>query len=59
VTGSEYTKAKAYTDHAGQAYPREPWFAWRDAAAYGIALDAQGKIAWDAPISAATRSSWY
>src|SRR5262249_22960956 len=23
-----------------------PWFARRDAAAYGIALDAQGKIAW-------------
>jgi riboflavin biosynthesis pyrimidine reductase len=46
VTGSEYAKAKAYPDHTDQTYPREPWFARRDAAAYGIALDAQGKIAW-------------
>src|SRR5207253_2905611 len=27
-------------------YPREPWFSRRDAAAYRIARDAQGKIAW-------------
>jgi riboflavin biosynthesis pyrimidine reductase len=46
VTGSEYAKAEAYPDHNGETYPREPWFARRDAAAYGIALDAQGKIAW-------------
>jgi hypothetical protein len=50
VTGSEYAKAKAYPDHTDQTYPREPWFAQRfapgDAAAYGIVLDAQGKIAW-------------
>ena len=46
VTGSEYAKAVAYPDHTDQTYPREPWFARRDAAAYGIALDAQGKIAW-------------
>jgi riboflavin biosynthesis pyrimidine reductase len=46
VTGSEYAKAKAYPDHTDQTYPREPWFARRDAAAYGIALDARGKIAW-------------
>jgi riboflavin biosynthesis pyrimidine reductase len=45
VTGSEYAKAEAYPDHTDQTYPREPWFARRDAA-YGIALDAQGKIAW-------------
>src|SRR5215471_13362395 len=38
VTGSEYAK--------DETYPREAWFARRDAAAYGIALDAQGKIAW-------------
>ncbi len=42
VTGSEYAKAKAYPDHTDQTYPREPWFARRDAVAYGIALDAQG-----------------
>ena len=46
VTGSEYAKAKAYPDRTDQTYPREAWFARRDAAAYGIALDAQGKIAW-------------
>jgi riboflavin biosynthesis pyrimidine reductase len=46
VTGSEYARAEAYPDHVGETYPREPWFVRRDAAAYGIALDAQGKIAW-------------
>ena len=46
VTGSEYAKAKAYPDNADETYPRENWFARRDAAAYGIALDARGKIAW-------------
>jgi len=50
VTGSEYAKAPAYPDHTDQTYPREAWFAQRfplgDAKAYGIALDAQGKIAW-------------
>jgi riboflavin biosynthesis pyrimidine reductase len=46
VTGSEYAKAQAYPRHTDQTYPREPWFAQRDAKAYGIALDAQGKIAW-------------
>ena len=50
VTGSEYAKAEAYPNHADQIYPREPWFAQRfplgDAKAYGIALDAHGKIAW-------------
>jgi riboflavin biosynthesis pyrimidine reductase len=46
VTGSEYAKADAYPDHAGEVFPREPWFVRRDATAYGIALDAHGKIAW-------------
>ena len=46
VTGSEYAKADAYPDRTDQVYPREPWFARRDAAAYGIALDPGGKIAW-------------
>src|SRR5205823_2288775 len=55
VTGSEYAKgsasgARAYPDHTDQAYPREAWFARRfapgDATAWGIALDARGKIAW-------------
>src|SRR5205085_10343478 len=46
VTGSEYAKAKSYPGRAGQTYPREACFTRRDAAAYGIALDAEGKIAW-------------
>jgi riboflavin biosynthesis pyrimidine reductase len=50
VTGSEYAKADAYPERTGQTYPREPWFARRDAGApgiaWGIALDARGKIAW-------------
>src|SRR2546421_55322 len=46
VTGSEYAKATSYPDRTDQTYPRQPWFTRRDAAAYGIALDAQGKIAW-------------
>jgi hypothetical protein len=46
VTGSEYAKPAAYPDHSDQTYPREPWLARRDTAAYGVALDAQGKIAW-------------
>src|SRR5205823_1926892 len=46
VTGSEYAKAESYPDRTEQTYPREPWFNRRDAAAYGIALDVQGKIAW-------------
>ena len=55
MTGSEYARAEAYPDHTDQTYPREPWFAQRfapsgprarDAVAYGITLDAQGKIAW-------------
>jgi riboflavin biosynthesis pyrimidine reductase len=46
VTGSEYARADCYPDHTDETYPRKPWFARRDAAAYGIALDALGKIAW-------------
>jgi riboflavin biosynthesis pyrimidine reductase len=46
VTGSEYARAQAYPSPTDQTYPREPWFSRRDRKAYGIALDAQGKIAW-------------
>jgi riboflavin biosynthesis pyrimidine reductase len=46
VTGSEYAKAKSYPDRTDETYLREPWFSRRDATAYGIALDARGKIAW-------------
>src|SRR5579859_1478980 len=46
VTGSEYAKAESYPNHTDLSFPREPWFVRRDACAYGIALDAYGKIAW-------------
>jgi riboflavin biosynthesis pyrimidine reductase len=46
VTGQEYARRNGYPDHADQRYPREPWFARRGASAYGIVLDAHGKIAW-------------
>ncbi len=46
VTGSEYAKGTAYPDQTHETFPREPWFARRDASAYGIALDAEGKIVW-------------
>ena len=46
VTGQEFAKGKAYDTHVDRAYPREPWLVRRDAAAYGIVLDAHGKIAW-------------
>ena len=46
VTGSEYATAEAYPDQTDQSFPREPWFATRNATAWGIALDANGKIAW-------------
>jgi len=46
VTGREFAKREAYPEQTGQVHPREPWIARRDAAAYGIVLDARGKIAW-------------
>jgi len=46
ITGQEYAKRDAYPDRTDQRYPTEPWFARRHAAAYGIVLNAQGKIAW-------------
>ncbi|MHC2380277.1 riboflavin biosynthesis pyrimidine reductase [Bradyrhizobium liaoningense] len=45
VTGAEFAKGKPYpaTD---ATFPRESWFARRDAKTYGVVLDAQGKIGW-------------
>src|ERR1700736_4552499 len=45
VTGQEFAKAEPYPDQTNQTYPRQPWFARRDADAYGVVLDARGKIA--------------
>jgi len=46
VTGQEFAKGKPYPASANEIFPRAPWFARRDARAYGVVLDAQGKIAW-------------
>jgi riboflavin biosynthesis pyrimidine reductase len=46
VTGQEFAKGKAYPAGRGENFPREAWFARRDAKAYGVALDAHGKIVW-------------
>jgi riboflavin biosynthesis pyrimidine reductase len=46
VTGQEFAKANAYDARTDQSHRREPWLARRDAEAYGVVLDAQGKIAW-------------
>ena len=47
VTGSEFAKGDHYPARTDAHFAREPWFARRDAAAYGIVLDAHGKIAWN------------
>ena len=46
VTGQEFAKGKPYPASTQETFPREPWFARRDAKAYGVVLDAHGKIAW-------------
>ena len=46
VTGQEFAKAKAYDTGADRTYGREPWLARCDAQAYGVVLDAHGRIAW-------------
>lgn len=46
VTGQEFAKSKAYPDEPAESIAREAWFARKDASAYAVVLDAQGKIAW-------------
>ncbi len=46
TTGAEFAKGDAYSRQTSLSYPREPWFARRDAKAYGVVLDGHGKIAW-------------
>ena len=46
VTGQEFAKGKAYPSSVAERFPREAWFARRDAKAYGVVLDAHGKIVW-------------
>jgi riboflavin biosynthesis pyrimidine reductase len=46
VTGQEFAKGKPYPASTTETLPREPWFARRDAKAYGVVLDPHGKIGW-------------
>jgi riboflavin biosynthesis pyrimidine reductase len=46
LTGQEFAKGKPYPVSTKETFPREPWLARRDARAYGVVLDAHGKIAW-------------
>jgi riboflavin biosynthesis pyrimidine reductase len=46
VTGQEFAKGKPYPTSTKETFPREPWFARREAKAYGVVLDAHGRIAW-------------
>ncbi|MGE5156614.1 MAG: RibD family protein [Gemmatimonas sp.] len=46
VTGQEFAKGSPYPALAEESFPREPWFATRESKAYGVVLDAHGKIAW-------------
>ena len=46
ITGQEFAKAKAYPDRPKAKLPREAWLPNADVEAYGVVLDARGKIAW-------------
>jgi riboflavin biosynthesis pyrimidine reductase len=46
VTGQEFAKGQPYPASTNESFPREPWFARRDAKAYGVVLDTHGKIGW-------------
>jgi riboflavin biosynthesis pyrimidine reductase len=45
ATGREYSKREAYPPHTAETFSRENWFARRGAKAYGVVLDAHGKVA--------------
>ena len=46
VTGQEFAKGKTYPLSTEEGISRQAWFARRDAKAYGVVLDANGKIVW-------------
>ena len=46
VTGQEFAKGKPYSATTKETFPRQAWLTQRDAKAYGVVLDAHGKIAW-------------
>jgi riboflavin biosynthesis pyrimidine reductase len=45
VTAQEFAKGTTYPP-SDQVFPRESWYAQRDAKAWGIFLDAKGKAVW-------------
>jgi riboflavin biosynthesis pyrimidine reductase len=45
VTGQEFAKGKPYPATT-ETFPREHWFATREAEAFGVVLDPHGKIGW-------------
>lgn len=46
ITGQEFAKGKERPAPTGKVFPRAAWIAKRDAPAYGVVLDAEGKIIW-------------
>ena len=46
VTGQEFAKGKPYPASAKETFPRKPWLPRAKAKAYGVVLDAHGKIGW-------------
>lgn len=46
VTGQHFARADRYPIVTNQTFPRVAWFATRDAAAFAIVLDKDGRIAW-------------
>jgi riboflavin biosynthesis pyrimidine reductase len=46
VTGQEFAKGKPYPTSTRESFPSKHWFSRRDAKAYGVVLDAHGKIGW-------------
>jgi hypothetical protein len=45
ATGKEYSKRESYPAQTSETFPRENWFAKREAKAWGVVLDARGKVA--------------
>jgi riboflavin biosynthesis pyrimidine reductase len=46
VTGQEFAKGKPYPRSGNETFPRKPWLPSAKAKAYGIVLDAHGRIGW-------------
>jgi riboflavin biosynthesis pyrimidine reductase len=46
VTGGEFAERDEPYPPSDETFPREPWFADRDAETWGVVLDAEGKVAW-------------